>query len=516
MILTSATYSPYPDLRFVNFDLTFDVVAVDAAMLAAPSSSEQYEASQIQQSHDQTEEITDKYATLEHNLFRLDGTTPLYPKKISEIQTGWISKGVSDDTGEYSDTPTLSFSFSEPQTSYGITVAFDDRQSYAYPSKMNVAFYDAAGIVLQEQTVFPIDNNMIWVAAQVENYSKITIKFEKTTLPRRRIRVSEVFFGAVVKYDRKNLVNLTDKQEIDPLAESLPSAELAVTIDNSTKMYNMLNPTGLYKYLQDGQYVRYRAQIGTEKINRGRRYFYNAESDDDGLTATIVFNDPLIFLDDITYNGGMYGTWTLSDAVESIMKTAEFEVETVFDSDVDATIIRKCIPQETTCREALRYCAQAAMCVCYFDHNNRLHFSPLTFAKDAEEQLTRDILRSEPTIQIGDRYNTVQLVRQNEYSTLDTSRQYYTKTVAKNDEMILTKEIINPLVNDTDAFLDWALTWAQRRTKFKIDSRGNPALETGDIVQVFDQFNVNGNALITSITLQYDGGLSAEMEAMRP
>lgn len=36
----------------------------------------------------------------------------------------------------------------------------------------------------------------------------------------------------------------------------------------------------------------------------GVRYFYAAESDDGGLTATITFNDRMIFLDDVIFNGG--------------------------------------------------------------------------------------------------------------------------------------------------------------------------------------------------------------------
>lgn len=104
-------------------------------------------------------------------------------------------------------------------------------------------------------------------------------------------------------------------------------------------------------------------------MNMGVRYFYAAESDDGGLTATITFNDRMIFLDDVIFNGGASGTWTLKEAVETILTGAGIKTAPTFEDGLDGVVIRKCIPQDTTCREALRLCAQAAMCVCYVDRN---------------------------------------------------------------------------------------------------------------------------------------------------
>ena len=127
MIQMSDNYTPYADARFVDFGMSFGVIAVDAAALASPSSSAEYPTSQIEQTHDYIELTTDKYTTLEHNMWVLDGSMRLYPDDVSNLQTGWMSETISDDTGAYPTGVQLTFDFSESQDSYGLTFVFDQR-----------------------------------------------------------------------------------------------------------------------------------------------------------------------------------------------------------------------------------------------------------------------------------------------------------------------------------------------------------------------------------------------------
>ena len=289
---------------------------------------------------------------------------------------------------------------------------------------------------------------------------------------------------------------------------------MTIKIDNKAKLYNLINPGGIYEYLQDGQYINYWISAGGTKVNMGVRYFYAAESDDGGLTATITFNDRMIFLDDVIFNGGASGTWTLKEAVETILTGAGIKTAPTFEDGLDGVVIRKCIPQDTTCREALRLCAQAAMCVCYVDRNDSPHFIRPQIRMTPDDQLTRDRLSEEPVVDIGDRYNAVMIRRRDDYVD-GSEEETYTKSAAAEDEIILTKEISNPLVNDMTAWCDWALPWVQRRTSFDIQYRGNPAIEMGDTVQVYDAFGVNGSALVESHELTFDGGMDGSMKARR-
>lgn len=513
MIPMPGSYQPYADWRKVDFGMSFGVIAVDAATLAEPSSSAQYPTSQIEQTHDHIELTTAKYTTLEHNMWVLDGTMQLYPDNLSGIQTGWISEDMSGEDRTYESGVHLTFEFSEPQDSYGLTFVFDQQMPEEIPAEIKVTFYSEAGAELYTKRDAPY-GAYHWMDAPVQQYSKVMIDFLSSKIPNRRIRVTEVIFGIVTVYDRKTIVDASDKQSIDLLSESLPSATVTIKIDNQDKLYNLINPEGIYEYLQDGQYINYWVSVGGTKVNMGVRYFYAAESDDGGLTATITFNDRMIFLDDVIFNGGASGTWTLKEAVETILIGAGIKTAPTFEDGLDGVVIRKCIPQDTTCREALRLCAQAAMCVCYVDRNDSPHFIRPQIKMTPDDQLTRDRLSEEPVVDIGDRYNAVTIRRRDDYVD-GSEEETYTKSAAAEDEMILTKEISNPLVNDMVAWCDWALPWVQRRTSFDIEYRGNPALEMGDTVQVYDAFGVNGSALVESHELTFDGGMDGSMKARR-
>ena len=513
MIPMPETYQPYADGRRVDFGFSFGVVAVDAAELARPSSSAQYLESQIEQTHDGIEEASGKYTTLEHNMWVLDGTMELYPDDLQDVQTGWISEAISGEDGVYTDDVHLTFDFSEPQDSYGLTFVFDERLSDNLPAEMKIIFYDSSGGVLLEKigtpTVF-----YYWIDAPVQGYSSVRIDFLSTKIPGRRIRVLEVIFGIITEYNRRTIVNASDQQSIDLLSESLPSAQVTVKIDNQDRRYNLLNPQSIYAYLQSGQYINYWYVIGGQRIDAGIRYFYTAESDDDGMTASITFNDRLIFLEDIIFNGGASGTWDLQEAVTAILTAASIDTTPVFDDSLGAVVIRKCIPQDTDCREALRLCAQAAMCVCYIDKNDAPHFSRPVLKDIPDEQLTRHRIKNDPKVVIGDRYNAVTIRRTDSY-TEGAEEETYTLSVAEKGDIVLTKEISNDLVNDMAAWAEWALPWIQRRISLDIDYRGNPALEIGDTVQVFDSFGVNGMSLIESHDLSFNGGLSGAIKARR-
>src|SRR5699024_11070734 len=216
-----------------------------------------------------------------------------------------------------------------------------------------------------------------------------------------------VRFGIQYSYNAKSISSVTIRQSVNPWAESLASAEVDATIDNSDQLYNMINPEGLYLYLQDGQFMEWSLIVNDEPIYMGRAYFTSAESEDGGLTASITFNDRLLVMDDMEFNGGADGTWTLEAAVSAILTASGTGITAVFDGSLGNTTIKKSIPQGTSMREALRLCAQAAMCTCYIDRNNELHFFTPSVASTADDEWTRDIQHEDAQVKVGQLYNVV-------------------------------------------------------------------------------------------------------------
>lgn len=512
MIATNESYDAYSDIRKVEFGITFGITSVDADKVSVMT-TEEFPASQTEQIIDGNFENEADYTTLEHNMWLLNGKKRLYPAKLDSLQTGFISQSVSDDDKLFLDAdakPQFCFEFAVPQDSYGITIIFDTKVPYSWATNITANFYDANGNLLNETTA-KTTGTKCWMDAAVKNYTRLEIKFNETALPHRRVRVTEIIFGMIATYDKHDVESATEIQEMDILTEQLPSSQLTITIDNSDGLYDLLNPKGVYEFLQNGQYAEYWYGINDIKVQRGKKYFTKAESNGNGLTATITFSDEVMFLENIQYNGGMSGTWTLEEAVNTLVTALVIKIDACFENDnLKGRIIRKCIPQETTLRDAIAMCAQAAMCNVWIDNQNRLYFADPTKEKKLSELLTRERLSEEPVTNIGERYNTVTAKRTDSYSE-DAEEESYTASAAESYEAVIAKEISNPLINDLQEWAEWALQVVRRHTTITADYRGDPTLQLGDVIKVYDKFAVNKDAHIESHELRYDGGLTGKV-----
>lgn len=508
------TYNPYRDVRRVELGFTFGVVAPEAAETAQARSSAQSAVSQLDQTHDEIDQTSAKYGTLEHNLFALDGSFSFYPDDLTGVQTGWQSADISDANGDFDTNPWLRFTFAEPITSYGLMLEFDERLGGDYPKQVVTTVYDAAGRVQEKVTTTPDGWNHA-IAVPVQDCGEVHFELVGTHVPCRRVRVCEAVFGMKYRYGADNITSMQVEQSVSPWAESLPATEASATIDNTAQLYNMINPDGLYQYLQSGQYMTCYAKIDGDRIELGKQYFTEASSEDGGLTASLTFHDALYALDDVPYQNGTSGTWTLAQAVQDIIAVTGRKLTAVYDDGLGSTIIRKCIPQDTSCREALRLCAQAAMCTCFVDWQNRLHFSRPEI-REAADEWTRDVQHSEAQITVGQLYNAVRLTRRDEYADEEESaEEVFTARNVGADEAECVKEIDNPLAQDGDAVAAWILAWVQRRVSYAVTYRGNPALDLLDTVQIDDVYRVNGKAILTEQRLDYDGGLTSHAAAIR-
>lgn len=507
-----AGWEPYADIRKIDFGMSFGIIATEAAECATVESTEQLESSQIEQTHDRIELNSAKYTTLEHNMFVLDGSMTLYPEEIKNLQTGWVSKETSNHNGGYRGKAKLNFKFSKPQDFYGVTLVFDKQNQEEIPKLMRITFFNSAKDILSKSFEKP-KGTYHQVNIPIKNCSEIKIEFLNSRIFGRRARLSEVVFGVVAQYDSDSIVSASERHQINLLSESLASKELTVTIDNKEKLYNLINPQGVYEYLQSGQYVNYWMSINGVMSNMGVRYYKSAGSTDSGLTASITFTDRLIFLDDVKYNNGKSGTWTLLAAINDILSVAKISTVPIFEDMLSNVIIRSCIPRDTSCREAIRMCAQAAMCVCYIDKNDRLHFFKPAYSDDFHN-LTRDTLHDEPDVNISEKLNAVKITRRDVYIE-HAEDESFTASVAAEGELQQEKNINNPLVNNLEVFANWALTWVQKRTSFNLQYRGNPLLEVGDTAKIYDSFEVNGNAIVESHDITFDGGAQGIITARR-
>lgn len=146
MIPMPETYLPYADIRRCGLQVTFEMVDVDAAETAETAVSDACEMAQITQTHDRTEHPSCRYASLEQDYWRLDGSFLLpEQEKLPLQQTGWWSDRISGADGVFDTPPVLRFSWNADQSSAGFTVCFDTAGEQ-YVSRFRLRAYDADGV----------------------------------------------------------------------------------------------------------------------------------------------------------------------------------------------------------------------------------------------------------------------------------------------------------------------------------------------------------------------------------
>lgn len=513
MKATSPAYSPYADIRWVDFNIRFELLDETAKGAAVPSVSGQGDISQLAQLTDGIEEMSAKYATFETDGWKLDGTFSIVPDDLTGIQTGWWSDVLSDEDGLFLTPPSVSFYFGGAAIdTVGFTLCFDDTVD-SYPVSIRVTTYDADQTTIIEQETFVNDNAKLVINMPVTEYYAVMFEFLSTSKPHRRVRLAECLFGIVQYFDNDNLISVQINYGADLTSESFPSRQLDFVFENLDKKYNLINPNSLYAYLQQGQDIYVRAVVNGEKVDMGVFEFTSAKASDDEMTGTITANDyVLLALDEALFTGGSNTVETLQTAVDTVLGDLDIETSLAYPSYQ----VSMAIPKNTTKREAIMLLAQAAMCSVWVDRDGILQIQPLTVKAAADDELNADRTISLGGISVSDPIDAVNLTVRNEFY-VDINDDVVTVEhtyVAGSGKRV--KEFHNPCVewSNGQAVADWLLLQHNRRIRYNKQNRCNPAVEIGDTLKIHDAYGENRNAVVVEQEISYNGILSANTRAI--
>lgn len=503
----------YSDTRWVGLRLRFAFVDPDAASQAQALSSSQEPYSQIGQVLDEVEEANDKYATLEWNRWGLDDGYAIMPNSVSGIQTGWVCSTFSDKNGQFADPPFLAFEFTTKQSSVGFTITFD-KTADERPSAFSITTLAQDGSTISYKRV---ENPGITAAVQLPStdYYKVVFTFEKTPLPYHRVRVCEVLFGIIEVFDENSIAEGNLLYEIDPVAETLPSRKMDVKIDNSDRRFNLINPEGIYSYLQQPQGFTVTMGTGDSKdsieyTSMGDFYFATAAADDSGLTAQISAYDWFFWMERGNYQNTATGTWTLTEAVTAILASAGISCDVKIESGKGSVLVNKNYTSMTH-REALRLTVQAACCTAYFDRDGCLSILALS-EESVVDTLNNDRMEESPKVSVNEAVNTVIL----SVPQIEGDELTFTASNKSDGELPQVKTITNSQVvaANGQTVANWLLNSLSSGLTYRTKERGNPETKLTDTIKIYDYYNVNRNAVVIMQDFKYDGGLSAESKAV--
>lgn len=446
-----------------------------------------------------------QYATLEKNIWVLDGTSIVVPDHPPYGENGYISEYLSGQDGSFEVHPKITISFSKVFNSLipGLTITFGTAYG-EYATSFKVTAYNGAEVV-SEMTVANKEVAAV-VYQDINGYDRIEIEILTWSLPYRRARIESIIVGIKKTYSKKELMSYSHSMSASPLSSELPEAEIEFEITNLNGEYNPDNPKGAEKYLMERQEIaaRYGYELnGTiEWIKAGTFFMSEWDTPQNGITATFTARDSIEFMSD-SYTGPSSGSlysiaeaaflqanlpktstggnrWIISASLESINAP----------DDVDLSVY--------TIAETLQLVANASCCVFYQDREGILHIEPLS-----EETTDYEINRFNS-------YENSEISLTKQLKGVDVNNGAAVLEVGTVGE---TQKVDNPLISSDRAtqVATWVAEYLKNRRTLSGNFRADPRLDVLDRVTNINQF-ATSTVLVTEVKYTYNGAFRGSYE----
>ena len=509
---TSSNFNAFPDVRHVDFRISFGVVDESAT-----SGDVSYNVNNpayigdISTAVDSSQTIAQNYATLEQDEWILDGSKSVMKDSVKNIDVGYWSNEISDSNGNFTHPIVLTYEFTHDISTLGWSFAYDSK-SDEFCTDIGYQCYDEQGGLVGSGRLSQTASYQEHTIG-IDGYRKVVFTFYSTNKPYRRLRLMEVVFGVFRYYDANTLQQVLLTYDVDPTCDRLPSRELSFDFDNSDKKYNLFDPDDVYQFLQEGQKIKVSAVVEGEVIDMGDFFFTSVTVNDIGIVPTVQGNDRIYVMDGKEYDNGRDVTVTLQSAVNEIIGSYGLTIN--YNGNQNTKVVLA-IPEHTKVREALRMVIQAAMCTAWIDRDGVLQIKSLEFADEPCDFITKNQLYDFTGVSVNPVIGCEKLTVRNEFKnwTDDRGNEKLGKTetyVSGDEDSEYVDTTSNPCVAEENgqAVADWLLRMHKRRKEYNVWNRCNPAVEIGDTIKIDDIFENHDNAIVTSEEIEFIGTLSA-------
>lgn len=378
----------------ISLDLTDPLATADAS--ATDNGSTSFSNTEKIVGTDEADIIS--YATLEQNLWLLDGKLNILPQSQSGDsslgETGYVSNIMSDENGVFPSSPTITISFSKVHEEYvsGINVTWSTSHG-DYPTDFTVTAYNG-NTVVAEKVVSGNKDVVTPVLFDIVNYNKVVIVIHKWCAPYRRARVEDILLGVKKVYTKSDLFSFSYTQEADVISASLPMSKISFSLDNSKNTYNPHNKEGLNKYLnrQQGINVRYgyKTDDTIEWIKGGKFYLSNWVAKQNSNKADFEAGDIFGELTNVFYHESYKGDEiSLYDLAVKVLTYANLPVmeDGGVRWEIDESLKNIYTTGTThgyTCAESLQIIANAACCGLCQNKDGRIQIKAMEIPDDAD------------------------------------------------------------------------------------------------------------------------------------
>ena len=436
-----------------------------------------------------------KYATLEHNLWALDGTNTILPSTGAYDNAGYVSD--IESTGSV----TVSFPTIRTNAISGITITWSQKYG-EYARVFTVIGHNGSNIV-GEVTV--TDNRSVSsiVYLPLANYDSITVQVHEWCIPRHRVRMERIVIGHILKFGKGDLLSYTHEMDGDLLSGKIPKYSIEFTLNNNEGQWDPNNPSGMAQYLSERQRitVKYGLDVnGTiEWIKAGTFYLSEWYAPPNALEARFVARDVFEFMMGVEMNNP--GTANISQWITSAMPEG---FSAVYDSSLpnysyayDTSI------SHDSAAEMVQKCANAVGAILRYDRDGILHVEPL------KRTISEYIYVADKTgipLSLSFAYPDITLSKPLKDVSVDYGGEnpYLFNVSASGERQTLQNEYI---ANETNAIrvASWVANILKTRKTVSGEFRADPRLELYDIVRVEDRYSRLVNVAITNIKYEFNG-----------
>lgn len=509
---TGNEYVPFRRVREVDCRISFAVMAPDAKN-ADVSGNDAGFIPRYAQTLDDVNEIGGRWASLEQNFWSLDGTYDIAPDDLDDVQTGWWSDFVSGADGRFETAPYIQYTFGGAISTLGWTLWFD-KKSRQYPTEIRAEVFAADGSV-RETAVFRPKTPTPTLRYYCPDYYGVRFTFLRTSEAFRRVRLVQADFGLTQYYDRDSLGTVNLIYGAAPDASAFPSRELVFSFDNSDKAFNLLNPDGVYQFLQTGQIIKAQMVIDGIPVDMGDFMFTSADTTDSAILPTIKANDVAYALYDYKFDGGRDEETTFSAAVAEVISSTGLDIPVRYGDGIASRRVHMSVPLNSPVRRVLQMLSQAARCTPYIDRDSVLCFVDFSVKSVADGVISSNELYDFSGVSISDRVYGVRLTVSDDFrigKDGTPGRQVYWYSGDEGRAVGYS----NPCVTDSQgqAVADWLLRMANMSKRYKVKNRCDPAVEIGDTLNIADAYANHENAVVTGLDIRFGESLSAVTEAV--
>lgn len=442
---------------------------------------------------------TPKYATLEQNLWSLDGTRSVAPNNGPYQNAGYVS--ADDSVGRV----TLSFSTLRRATVSGVTIVWSSEFD-EYPTRFSVTVKNG-NTVIASKVVENNASSTSLVDLEISNYNTVVVEAFDWCLPNRRFRVERIYVGHIMTFTKNELLSYTHEQSGNLNSAELPKNSIEFSVDNRDGRWNPNNPNGLERYLSERQRVtvRYGMSVNgsVEWIKGGTFFLSEWRAPANGMEASFIARDILEFL--MYEEFPSVGESALIDVLEYAYSNGSPEiVNTQMVIDPIITRYDTEVAEGYTRAEVVQMCANAACCVVRTDRNGVLHVEPLDETPSGYV-IPASLSYSYPETTLSKPLKEVSV----SYGWGEDNRQRAILPVGSVGEI---QTVDNPLVTiqEQATFIAlWVQNTLESRKTVSGDFRGDPRLDLFDIVEVEGKYGTIGPVAIESIKYTYSGSFNA-------